>query len=275
MKMPKDRNFIIHWLRDLLCGILIGAGAILPGVSGGVLAVVFDIYRPMMEVLTSPRTAIPKYWIRFFPVAVGWGVGFLVFAKGIAAAITLSDTVTTWLFIGLIIGTLPSLFGEAGKEGHGKGAWISLALCACAVFSGLFYVSRIAGVSVTPNFWWYNFCGALWGMSVVVPGMTSSSVLMSLGLYQPLVEGIAQLDVMVLSACLPGMLLAILLLARMVNWFFRRYYAVAFHGIIGIVLSSTVVIIPTQYAPGEAVWSVLCCGVGFLLAFLLAKLDTK
>ena len=59
MARPHDQNFIIRWLRDLLCGILIGAGAILPGVSGGVLAVVFDIYRPFMEVLTHPKTAIP------------------------------------------------------------------------------------------------------------------------------------------------------------------------------------------------------------------------
>ena len=98
MARPHDQNFIIRWLRDLLCGILIGAGAILPGVSGGVLAVVFDIYRPFMEVLTHPKTAIPKYWIWFPPIAVGWCVGFLGFAKGIAAAISISDTVTTWLF---------------------------------------------------------------------------------------------------------------------------------------------------------------------------------
>lgn len=55
MRRKRDRNFGIRWLRDLLCGVLIGAGAILPGVSGGVLAVVFDIYRPFMEVLTHPR----------------------------------------------------------------------------------------------------------------------------------------------------------------------------------------------------------------------------
>ena len=275
MRLPKDRNFALRWLRDLLCGLLIGAGAILPGVSGGVLAVVFDIYRPMMEVLTSPRTAIPKYWIWFPPIAVGWAAGFLGFAKGIAAAIRLSDTITTWLFVGLIVGTLPSLFREAGKEGRGMRAWLSLLLCAAAVFSGLFYVSRIANVSVTPNFWWYNFCGALWGMSVVIPGMTSSSVLMALGLYQPLLEGLASLDFFVLSASIPGLVLTVLLLARLVNWFFRRYYAVAFHGILGIVLASTVVIIPTQYAQGEALWSALCCAGGFLLAFLLAKLDTK
>ena len=271
----RDQNFIIRWLRDLLCGLLIGAGAILPGVSGGVLAVVFDIYRPFMEVLTRPRTAIPKYWKWFPPIALGWCVGFLGFAKGIATAISLSNTVTTWLFIGLIMGTVPSLFREAGKEGRSAASWVSMLLCAGAVFVGLFYVSHIAEVSVEPNFWWYNFCGVLWGISIVIPGMTSASVMMALGLYQPMLEGLARLDLMVLSASLPGMVLAIALLARLVSWFFRRHYAVAFHGILGFVLASTLVIIPTEYAPGEVMLSVLCCGGGFLLAFLLARLDKK
>ena len=275
MTVRRDQNFIIRWLRDLLCGFLIGAGAILPGVSGGVLAVVFDIYRPFMEVLTRPRTAIPKYWKWFPPIALGWCVGFLGFAKGIAAAISLSNTVTTWLFIGLIVGTVPSLFREAGKEGRTVDSWGSLLLCAGAVFAGLFYVSRIAEVTVEPNFWWYNFCGVLWGMSIVIPGMTSSSVMMALGLYQPMLEGLARLDLLVLSASLPGMVLAIALLARLVSWFFRRHYAVAFHGILGFVLASTLVIIPTEYGPGEPLLSALCCVGGFLLAFLLARLDKK
>lgn len=275
MAAHRDQNFIIRWLRDLLCGALIGAGAILPGVSGGVLAVVFDIYRPFMEVLTRPQTAIPKYWKWFPPIALGWCAGFLGFAKGIAAAISFSNTVTTWLFLGLIAGTVPSLFREAGKEGRTAASWGSLLLCAGAVFAGLFYVSRVAEVSVEPNFWWYNFCGALWGMSIVIPGMTSSSVMMALGLYQPMLEGLARLDLLVLSASLPGMVLAIALLARLVSWFFRTHYAVAFHGILGFVLASTLVIIPTEYAPGEPLLSVLCCVGGFLLAFLLARLDKK
>lgn len=270
-----DQNFIMRWLRDLLCGALIGAGAILPGVSGGVLAVVFDIYRPFMEVLTRPRTAIPKYWKWFPPIALGWCMGFLGFAKGIAAAISLSNTVTTWLFIGLIVGTVPSLFREAGKEGRTAASWVSLLLCAGAVFAGLFYVSRIAEVTVEPNFWWYNFCGVLWGMSIVIPGMTSSSIMMALGLYQPMLEGLARLDLLVLAASLPGMVLAIALLARLVSWFFRRHYAVAFHSILGFVMASTLVIIPTEYASGEPLLSALCCVGGFLLAFLLARLDKK
>ena len=271
-----DQNSIMRWLRDLLCGFLIGAGAILPGVSGGVLAVVFDIYRPFMEVLTHPRTAVPKYWKWFPPIALGWCAGFLGFAKGIAAAMNLSNAVTVWLFIGLIVGTVPSLFREAGKAGRCAASWVSLLVCAAAVFAGLFYVSRVVHLEVTPNFWWYNFCGVLWGAGIVIPGMTSSSVMRALGLYQPMLEGLAHLDLLVLSACLPGLVLSVALLARLVSWFFHRYYSVAFHGILGFVIASTLVIIPTEYTgAGEMALSALCCVGGFLLAFFLARLDKR
>ena len=276
MRAPRDQNFIIRWFRDLLCGVLIGAGAILPGVSGGVLAVVFDIYQPFMEVLTHPREAIPKYWRWFLPIGLGCAIGFLGFAKGIAAAIDVSSTVTTWLFIGLIVGTVPSLFREAGKEGRSIGSWVSMAVCAGAIFFSLFYVGKVICVTVEPNFWWYNFCGALWGMSLVIPGLTSSSVMMALGLYQPMLEGLARLDFLVLSACLPGMVLTILLLARLVSWFFRKHYSIAFHGIFGIVLASTLVIIPTSYVGAwEIVLSAVCCIGGFLLAYFMARLDRR
>ena len=276
MRRKRDRNFGIRWLRDLLCGVLIGAGAILPGVSGGVLAVVFDIYRPFMEVLTHPREAIPKYWRWFLPIGLGCAIGFLGFAKGIAAAIDVSSTVTTWLFIGLIVGTVPSLFREAGKEGRSIGSWVSMAVCAGAIFFSLFSVGKVICVTVEPNFWWYNFCGALWGMSLVIPGLTSSSVMMALGLYQPMLEGLARLDFLVLSACLPGMVLTILLLARLVSWFFRKHYSIAFHGIFGIVLASTLVIIPTSYVGAwEIVLSAVCCIGGFLLAYFMARLDRR
>lgn len=256
--------------------MFIGAGAILPGVSGGVLAVVFGIYQPFMELLTHPRSALPKYWIWFPPIAVGWCIGFLGFAKGIAAAMDLSATVTTWLFMGLIVGTLPSLFREAGKEGRRPAAWVSLLVCAGVVFAGLFYIRRTVHLTVTPDFWWYNFCGVLWGMGVVIPGMTTSSIMMAMGLYQPMLEGLANLDLAVLSACLPGLLLSIVLLARAVSWFFKEHYAVAFHGILGLVLASTLVILPTEYSgPGEMALSALCCVGGFVLALLLDRLDRR
>ena len=64
--------------------------------------------------------------------------------------------------------------------------------------------------------------------------------------------------------------------ARLVTWCFRRWYAVAFHGIFGIVVASTVVIVPSVYrGAGEIVLSALCCVGGFFLAFFLARLDRR
>jgi len=276
MRRPEDRKSGMFWLKNLLCGSLIGAGAILPGVSGGVLAVIFGIYRPFMEILTHPKRALPQYWRMLPPLGIGCCAGFLLFAKGISAALALSDAVTTWLFVGLICGTIPSLYREAGREGHGRGSWVSFGVCALLVFGSLYYAGSVAGVKVTPNFWWYNFCGALWGISVVIPGITSSSIMMALGLYQPMMDGLAHMDLLVLSACLPGLVLAVLLTARGVTWLMRTHYSVAFHGILGIVAASTLVIIPAEYrGSGEMILSAVCCVLGFLLAFLLARLDQK
>ncbi len=113
-------------------------------------------------------------------------------------------------------------------------------------------------------------------MSLVIPGLTSSSVMMALGLYQPMLEGLARLDFLVLSACLPGMMPDDLLLARLVSWFFRRHYAIAFHGILGIVLASTLVIIPTCIRAGEILCCPRCCCLGgFALAYFMARLDQR
>lgn len=263
-----------RWLRDLLCGALIGAGAILPGVSGGVLAVVFDVYHPVMETLTHPKQGLRRYWHIFLPLGIGCAAGFLGLARGITAAYSVSAAATVWLFVGLIAGTFPALWREAGKQGRGTAAGISCGICALGMFSGLFYVRHVLHMTVEPDFWWYNFCGVLWGAGVVLPGLTSSSIIMALGLYEPMMQALAEMRIPVLAACLPGMLLAMLLLARGVTWLFRRHYAVMFHGILGVVAASTLVIIPVRYSGwGEGLLSALCCGAGFGLALFLERLD--
>jgi putative membrane protein len=272
----RDSAGMLRWLHSFLCGAAIGAGAILPGVSGGVLAVVFGIYRPFMETLTHPKRALPKYWKWIFPLVLGWLAGFLGFAKGVSAMLCFSNTVTVWLFIGLIAGSFPSLLREADKAGRPVSARISGALSFAVMFCGLLYVSRIAAVSVEPNFWWYNFCGVLWGMGIVIPGMTSSSIMMALNLYYPLMEGLAKPDLPVLLSTLPGLLLSIAALARFVSWLFRRYYPQAYHGILGIVAASTLAIVPLEYrGAGEAALSAFFCAAGFSVAFLLGRLDRQ
>ena len=80
MKNSRIKNGIMR----IVQGIIIGAGAILPGISGGVLAVVFGIYRPAMELLTHPRRALQRYWRMLLAVGIGWALLGNVIANGAA-----------------------------------------------------------------------------------------------------------------------------------------------------------------------------------------------
>ena len=99
-----------RWLRDLLCGALIGAGAILPGVSGGVLAVVFDVYRPMMETLAHPGRGIQKYWHIFLPLGIGWA--FWVSPRGSAPPMPCRTPLPS----GSLSASLPERFLPSGRR---------------------------------------------------------------------------------------------------------------------------------------------------------------
>lgn len=275
-ELQKKRTSPFHWILLFISGILIGGGAILPGISGGVLCVVFGIYRPMMELLSHPRRAVPKYWKIFIPVLLGWAAGFLGFARVVDIVFSANELLATWLFIGLIAGTMPALYQEAGLQGRPKGAYAALVI-AFAVLFGILTAVRISPTThVEPSFFWYIFAGVLWGLSLIVPGMTSSSVLMSLELYRPLAAGIADLDPAVLVPWILGLVITVVGLAKLVNHLFEKKYPYAFHGVVGVVLASTLAIIPTEYdSVATFLLSLLCFVVGFVIAWLLAKLDRR
>jgi len=264
---------IFKWLLRVVQGMLIGGGAILPGISGGVLCVSFGIYQPMMAVLAHPLRNIRKYWRLLLPVGLGWVLGFFVFANVIKWMFAISETVSIWLFIGLILGTIPTLIKDSKKEGTKRSANI-IGITAFALFLAYMLYIQYGGLSanITPNMGWFFFCGIMWGLSLVVPGMTSSSVLIIMGLFLPMTEGIAAMDMAVIIPMFLGVGVVVVLTARLVDFLFRRYYTAAYCCIIGFVAASTLVIIPLKYG---GIWEFLLCmavaAVGFLLAWLMEK----
>lgn len=272
----QGKTLRIHWLLLLLSGILIGGGAILPGISGGVLCVVFGVYQPLMETLSHPVRAIPRNWRLLVLVGIGGAIGFLGFARVVDIVFSANELLATWLFIGLIAGTLPALYREAGLQGRPRGVYTALGIAFLALLALLLVVRFSPATSVTPSFFWYVFAGVLWGLSIIVPGMTSSSILMSLGLYQPLAAGIAAFDIAVLAPWILGMAATVLALAKLINYCFHNHYAISYHAVLGVVLASTLAIIPTAYdSVQSALLSLLCFAAGFITAWLLAKLDRR
>ena len=272
MTEVRRENFILRVVQ----GAVIGAGAILPGISGGVLAVVFGIYRPMMETLTHPKAGLRQYWRLFLPIVIGWAAGFFGGSGVILLLFDRSETLATCLFIGLILGTVPALWDEAGEQGRGKWSYLAAILSFLALFSLLLGVRLGSFGQMSANTLGFLFCGVLWGVSLIVPGMTSSSILMAVGLLTPMVEGIASLDPAVVVPWLCGMGSVVILLARLVNWLFKAHYAIAYHAVVGIVLASTLIIVPTRYAgTRELLLCIVCAAVGAVLAHFSGKLQAK
>ena len=177
---------LLHFLQ----GALIGLGAVLPGISGGVLSVVFGVYQPVMELLSHPRSAMKRYYRMLIPLILGGGFGFVVVARILGFLLTRYPDPSVCLFVGLIGGMLPSLFREAGKKGRKKSDLLMTVVCFGMILI-LLTLLQIIQVTIAPSFGWYLFCGFCIALSVIAPGMSFSTLLMPLGLYTPLayIEG--------------------------------------------------------------------------------------
>jgi putative membrane protein len=266
---------VIDWLIRLIKGMLVGIGAIVPGLSGGVLAVVFGIYEPMLRFLGNLRVKFIENILYFLPVGIGGILGVVAFSAVVDYAFTNYAAQFTWLFIGFISGTFPSLFKTSGKEGRKPWHWLLLLGMAVGTFFYMFWVASIRSVTLTPNVWLWLLSGLLMGLGLVVPGMSPSNFLIYLGLYQPMASGIRQLNFGVIIPIIIGVVICILVLAKLVSWMFNKAYPVMYHLILGIVVGSTAAIIPR----GVTGWTIAVCALLFILgaagSFALAKLDEK
>ena len=273
--MKEKNTGVLRLVLRVLQGMLIGVGAVLPGISGGVLCVVFGIYKPVMELLSSPVKKFKTHVPRLLPVIVGAALGFLGVAKVLAFFLEKYPDQSVCLFVGLIGGMLPSLFREAGEQGRTRGSGVSL-VAAFAVVLALLLSLNVLSVSIAPSFGWYLFCGFCMALSIIAPGMSFSTLLMPLGLYTPLVDGIGNLDFGVLVPAGIGAVVTIVCLAKAINALFTHFYSCAFHAIVGIVIAATLVIIPfgsfTQ-GVGTAVANIVCLVVGVVAALALDKFN--
>ncbi len=271
----ENKKPVLDWIIRLLKGVLVGIGFITPGLSGGVLAVVFGIYEPLMRFLGNIRDKFLQNVLFFLPVGIGGVVGVVAFSAVVDFAFSNYAAQFTWLFIGFIAGTFPSLFKTSGKKGRKAWHWLVLVLVAAGTVFLMRWMENFHAVQLTPSFGNWILSGALIALGVVVPGMSPSNFLIYLGLYQPMAAGIRHLDLGVIVPLLIGGVLVVLLFAKLVSWLFKKFYTLMYHLILGIVVGSTIVIIPS----GVHGWTIAVCAllfvVGALVSYFLAKLDEK
>lgn len=278
-----------NWLVRLLKGILVGIGFILPGLSGGVLAVIFKIYDPMIRFLAKPFHRFGRQVRYFIPIGVGACIGILLFSIVVAAAFGRFAPQFICLFIGFVIGTFPSLFKTAGKNGRSGVHWVIMIVTAIGITALMIWGGNIA-LNVTPSIPVWFGSGALIGLGVIVPGMSPSNFLIYFGLYDKMAEGIKGFDLAVIIPLFIGLIACVLLLAKGAAWAFDNYYAGMYHFILGTVIGSSFAIFPTVVLPAftsaglaemglsmpvAAAFAVIMLVLGVIASFAFSKLEDK
>jgi putative membrane protein len=238
---------LIDWLLRLLKGALIGTGFILPGVSGGALAAVFGLYERIISFIAHLTKDFVKNVLFFIPVGIGALIGMVVLSRPLSFFLENYEAPALWFFIGAIIGTVPSLWRDAGKEGRKGRHLVIMAAAFIAGRAGLGLMGRLSGGALPQNLFTWFGSGAFIALGILVPGLSPSNFLVFMGMYKPMVDAFKNLDLAALLPLFAGAALCLILLSKAVDLLFRKAYAGLFHGVLGLVFASTVMIIPLNY----------------------------
>ena len=278
---------MISWIARMLKGMIIALGFILPGVSGGVLAAILGIYERMIRFLAHIKDNFVENVLYFTPVAIGMVLGIAAFSYPVNLLLDNYKVIVLWGFAGAIIGTIPSLIKESVKESDRDRAdtvtfWLSF------ILSGIFLYSLNGMVGTLPaNFLSFVLAGALIALGILIPGLSPSNLLLILGLYTPMLTGFKRLDLF--GTFLPigiGGALALILFSKAMDYILKHYHSRVYHFIIGIVLSSTFLIVLPQSGNSESisyagvsiftlVLAAFFFGLGIWLGIWMSQLEEK
>jgi len=244
----------VGWLFRMIAGFLIGIGCVLPGVSGGVMAVSFGLYKPMLDALLD-FFHNPRGHARFLlPVAIGGGAGVLLGAKGLGLMMSRHGELMLFLFCGFILGGLPQLWAEMNQGKPWRLSRLGWMLCGIALalplalLNGqghpLFRLSPLQGL-VT---------GLLEGVGTVIPGLSTSLVLIRLGWYEAYLSAMSGMDWALLGIIGVGFGLSALLCMKGIQWLFNHHPGPSYAVVLGFLLVSLVLALP-PFHEGALLWA--------------------
>ncbi|MBO6233006.1 MAG: DUF368 domain-containing protein [Clostridia bacterium] len=251
-------------------GILIGAGAILPGISSGVLCVIFGLYEKLLNSILGFFKNIKENFKFLFPIAFGTIIGVLIFSKLLNYMLYAFPLQTKSAFVGLILSTVPSLIKDINRKKKFRLRYIIYLIGALFLgISTVFLEKNIPVLSGTGyNYFYLIFCGFLMSVGIIVPGVSSTIILMLLGVYSTYLTSVASLYFPILVPIGIGLIIGSLFFMRITKYFLDNFYAETFYTIIGFTLGSILVIWP-EFTPNfNGLLSFICMMIGPVFAII-------
>lgn len=287
------------WL--LIKGIFMGITNIVPGLSGGTIAVSLGIYDDIIHAITKLKSEVKRSLHFLVPLFLGLVIGVALFSRAIIYLFDFYPLQTAFAFTGLILGGFPVLWNEfqtslnSRKEKISYWHWgIFFAMFAFIAWMG---VAEVAGTSShelsleLPTLLGLFFIGIIASASMIIPGISGSLVMLILGWYQAFlsmingfIDALRAIDLNALfifgTYCAffgIGMIIGIGFISKIIDLLFNKFPSYTYAGIFGLVLASPIAIfadlslefISTNFLTIFS--SVLLAIAGYALTYLIGK----
>ncbi len=273
-------------------GCIIGVANIIPGVSGGTMAVILNVYDKLIDSVIGIKKHVKESLTFLIPVIIGGGLGIFGFAKLLKYLIANFPMPTFFFFIGLILGTVPMIFKKVLTSKDGIKKFNIYTVIPFIVFFGIMIAlsffdpqnSSAAQMQIDFVSWIYLFFGsALAAMCMIIPGVSGSMILMILGLYSTVLGAIADIfknfsgSAMILLPAGLGIILGLLGGAKLIDICLKKFPQMTFAGILGLMLGSLLSIYKNSNFrfDTQGIIAIIALLAGFSVAFVFGNEKIK
>lgn len=248
-------------IRMILKGVVMGVANIIPGVSGGTMAVSMGIYDKMIHAATHLFSEFKKSMKVLLPLIIGAAIGVVALARIIEFMFAKVPLQTNLLFIGLIIGGLPAIARKVKGKGI-KVGYILAFLVFFGIVTGLAIMGEREGAAADLSFSLINVVklfgvGIVASATMVIPGVSGSMMLMLMGYYNPVlqevnrfIDNLVEFNISgILDGCavlVPfgiGVVAGIFAIAKVIEIVFHKFPEHAYWAIIGLIVASPIAIL--------------------------------
>ena len=246
-------------------GFIMGIANIIPGVSGGTLALTMGIYENFIGAISHFFSNLKENIKFLLPIFIGIGLSLLTMSNVITASFDKYPIPTTLFFMGLVIGGIPMLFSKINgtKEVKKPISYIIMLLTFLLVMVLAFSKEIFGGTLGNADFSNLNIfgylnltlIGTIAAATMVIPGVSGSLVLMLLGYYFPIVNVIKELthfnnivsNILIAGFFGVGVLIGIVLIAKLIEWLLAKFETFTYFGVIGFIIASVLAIPVSVY----------------------------
>lgn len=263
------RNFI-----NFLKGIAISVSTLVPGVSGGTMAIILGIYDDLIHAIGSFFDDWKKHSILLIEIGLGGLLGLLLFSRIVENALSTYPIQMGFFFIGVVAGGVPVLYKRATSGEKKKTDFLYLVIgLTIALLMSLEpeATSAMATAGGSKGFIFLIIAGLIIAIALILPGISGSFMLLILGLYDVTLNAINTLNIPFLIPLGIGVIIGTIATTKAIEKLLKKYPGKTYMLILGFVLGSVVPIYSGMPQGAQAVWSILALAVGFIIIFCMGK----